>query len=436
MYFQSILVEPCASMREPRGVCVNQSFIQETALNAGPLVVSHAMPEAQSVALGIFVDVGSRDESSSQAGIAHALEHMLFKGTKSLDVHALSEKLDVLGGNANAFTSRERTCFYLHILHEDWQEGLGLLMDMLLEPALPEDEWLREREVIYSEMAMVDDVPDEWVYDQHIKSVFSGQAVGEPTLGTREALSTFSVADLGDYLASHYRPPRLLIAAAGRIEHAALVDAVGKRTWPSASERENRVQSVQKSGIQYLARDMEQAHIVASFSGITATSKQRPEAWLANQMLGGGMSSALFREIRERRGLAYSVGSHLSPLSDTGLWSMSCGTAPHMLADCLGVLKETLQAFPEMMDDAMVQRAKRQMEVQLRMAMDSVEGHMLYLGARLDEDKLLSQQQWVEKIQQVQSNDVRDWVIRHFDSDAMWTVAGSDEALSSAQAVM
>ncbi len=415
---------------------MNQRFMQETSVDDGPLVVSHVMPEAQSVALGIFVDVGSRDESEAQAGIAHALEHMLFKGTKSLDVHALSEKLDMLGGNANAFTSRERTCFHLHILHEDWQEGLGLLMDMLLEPALPEDEWQREREVIYSEMAMVDDVPDDWVYDQHMKAVFAGQRVGEPTLGTREALAACSATDLREYLDSHYRPPRLLIAAAGRIEHDALVDAVNKRTWPSANGREKRVQSVQKSGVQYLSRDMEQAHIVASFSGINATSKQRPEAWLANQMLGGGMSSALFREIRERRGLAYSVGSHLSPLSDVGLWSMSCGTAPNMLADCIVVLKETLQAFPEMMDDAMIARAKRQMEVQFRMAMDSVEGHMLYLGARLDEDKLLSQQQWVDRIKQTQNNEIRDWVINHLDRDVMWTIAGSDEALSSAQAVM
>lgn len=415
---------------------MKKSFVQETSINNGPLVVSHVMPEAQSVALGIFVDVGSRDENESQAGIAHALEHMLFKGTKSLGVHALSEKLDVLGGNANAFTSRERTCFHLHVLYEDWQEGLGLLMDMLLDPALPEDEWQREREVIYSEMSMVDDVPDEWVYDQHMKAVFAGQTVGEPTLGTREALEAFSTMDLRDYLDSHYRPPRLLIAAAGRIEHAALADVVNKRTWPSASGREKRVQSVQKSGVQYLSRDMEQAHIVASFSGINATSKHRPEAWLANQMLGGGMSSALFREIRESRGLAYSVGSHLSPLSDVGLWSMSCGTAPNMLADCIVVLKETLQAFPEMLDDAMINRAKRQMEVQFRMAMDSVEGHMIYLGARLDEDKLLSQQQWVDKVRQLQNGDIRDWVSNHLDSDVMWTIAGSDEALSSAQAVM
>lgn len=415
---------------------MKQSFMHETLLNDGPMVVSHAMPEAQSVALGIFVDVGSRDEPAAQAGIAHALEHMLFKGTAKLDVHALSEKLDVLGGHANAFTSRERTCFHVQVLYEDWQEALDLLMDMMLEPALPEDEWQREREVIYSEMAMVDDVPDEWVYDQHMKAVFAAQTVGEPTLGTRQALAAFSADDLRDYLDANYRPPGLVIAAAGRIEHAALVEQVNKRIWPLAHRKSGREQAVRKSGVQYLPRDIEQAHIVASFSGITATSKQRPEAWLANQMLGGGMSSALFCEVRERRGLAYSVGSHLSPLSDIGLWSISCGTAPNMLADCIEVVNETLQAFPDSMDDAMVKRAKRQMEVQFRMAMDSIEGHMLYLGAYLDEDRLLSQQQWVDRIKQTHHDDIRAWTAKQLRGDAMWTIAGSDEALSSARAVL
>ncbi|MDQ6953945.1 MAG: pitrilysin family protein [Mariprofundaceae bacterium] len=415
---------------------MHKKFSKETQLSDGPMVISHAMPEAQSVALGIFIDAGSRDESASQAGISHALEHMLFKGTKSLNVHALSEKLDVLGGNANAFTSRERTCFYLHVLHEDWQEGLALLMDMLLESSLPEDEWQREREVIFSEMAMVDDTPDEWVYDQHLKEVFANHALGEPTLGKRDVLAALSTTHLRDYLDAHYCPPRLLITAAGRIEHQALVDAVAKRTWGSAVERSPRKQALRKKGAHYLSRDMEQAHIVVSFPSINAAAEHRPESWLANQMLGGGMSSALFREIRERRGLAYSVGSHLSPFSDVGLWSMSCGTHPNMLADCLAVLQETLCKFPDMINDAVLVRAKRQMEVQFRMGMDSVEGHMLYLGGRLDEDKLLSQQQWVDRIQQLQSHDIRHWVEQQLHADALWTIAGSDEALCSARAVM
>jgi len=415
---------------------MSHNFMQETQLTGGPLVVSHAIPSTQTVALGIFIDIGSRDETPQQEGIAHALEHMLFKGTKALDVHALSEKLDLLGGNANAFTSRERTCFHLQVLHEDWQEGLGLLMDMLLEPALPEDEWQREREVIFSEMGMVDDAPDEWVYDQHMKAVFAGQSVGKPTLGSKEVLAALSAQDLRDYLQNNYCPPRLLIVASGRIKHDELLEAVQQRHWPRIKKPRKRSQAVRQSGVQSLARDMEQAHIIGSFEGIHAAADVRPAAWLANQMLGGGMSSALFREVRERRGLAYGVSSHLSPLSDVGLWSVSCATHPSMLAECMGVLKETLQNFPNMLDEALLQRSKRQMEVQFRMAMDSIEGNMLYLGARLDEEHLLSQQQWVEAVQQVKHEDVCAWVEHHLNSDAMWTIAASDEALSSVQSLL
>ncbi len=415
---------------------MSKPLIQETQIVGAPLVVSHAMPQAQTVALGVFVDVGSRDESEAQAGIAHALEHMLFKGTQSLDVHALSENLDMLGGHANAFTSRERTCFHLHVLYEDWQEALDVLMDMLLEPRLPEAEWLREREVIFSEMGMVDDTPDEWIYDQHMKAIFPNQMLGAPTLGTQESLSAMSTDDLRAYLSSYYRPPQLLIAAAGRISHDDLVDAVSQRDWPHAKARSARIKAQRKAGAQYLSKDMEQAQLVVSFSGIDATSQQRPVAWLANQMLGGGMSSALFREIRERRGLAYSVGSHLSPFSDTGLWSIGCGTPPQRLHDCMLCLKDTIEAFSESLDIADFQRAQRQMEIQFRMAMDSVEGHMLYLGARLDEEVLYSQADWGEKIKQVTLEEVQAWTKLHLHGDAMWSIAGSDEALSSAQKLM
>ncbi|MDX8397018.1 MAG: pitrilysin family protein [Mariprofundaceae bacterium] len=415
---------------------MSKLFSQETQLESGPLLISHAQPESQSVALGIFIDVGSRDESPQQAGIAHALEHMLFKGTKKLDVHALSEKLDVLGGNANAFTSRERTCFHLHVLHEDWQEALSLLLDMILEPALPEDEWQREREVIFSEMSMVDDMPDEWVYDQHMKAVFAKQTLGEPTLGKREVLSALTADDLRAYLETYYRPPRMVIVAAGRVEHQALVEQLNQREWPASEASEGRVLGQRSSGIQYLPRDMEQAQVVASFSGMTSNSSQRPVAWLANQMLGGGMSSALFKEVRERRGLAYNVGSHLSTFSDTGLWSVSCGTHPTMLADCLSVLKETLQAFPASIDEALLQRAKRQMEVQFRMGIDAVEGHMLYLGSRLDENELLSQMQWVERVNAVSCDQVQAWAEEMLSSEAMWSIAAPDDALCLARAVM
>jgi len=380
--------------------------MHETLLADAPMVVSHAIPDAQSVSLGIFIDVGSRDELPQQAGIAHA------------------------------FTSRERTCFHTQVLHEDASQAMDILMDMVLEPALPEAEWQREREVIFSEMGMVEDNPDEWFYEQHVQAVFADQQVGKPTLGTREVLANLSSQDLRQYLEDCYRPPRLLIAASGNIQHDDLVAAVNQRTWATASATAGRIQPTLHAGKQFLERDMEQVQVIASMPCIDATSDERPLAWLANQMLGGGMSSTLFREIRERRGLAYSVSSHLSPLHDTGLWSISCDTHPSMVAACIALLQENMQSFAASIDAPLLARAQRQMEVQFRMGMDSIEGNMMYLGNRLDEPTLLSQQAWIEAVKAVQVDDIRAWSKHYLAGGAMWSVAGSEAALSAAQGVL
>ena len=411
-------------------------FVDETQIPNGPLVVSHTMPDAQSVALGIFVDVGSRDEDVSNAGIAHALEHMLFKGTESLDVHALSERLDQLGGHANAFTSRERTCFHIHVLYEDWKEALSLLTEMVLKPRLPEEEWLREREVIFSEMSMVEDTPDEWVYDQHMQALFPGQSLGCPTLGTKDALKAMSHHDLRQYLEGNYRPPRLLIAASGHLDHQPLVDALTEIRWPQAGDRRARDLAVMQPQVQLLERSFEQAQLVATYPGVMAGSVERPVAWLANQMLGGSMSSHLFREVREKRGLAYNIGSHLSTLSDTGVWSVSCGTDPSLLPECLHVIRDTIDGFASNICEASLDRAKRQMKVQFRMGMESVEGHMLYLGGRFDEEILLSHAEWVERIRAVQLDEIRRWVGERFSAKPMWSICAPEPVLQSVEKLM
>ena len=410
---------------------MNHSFYSETQIVDGPLVLSHAMPHSQSVALGIFIDVGSRDEIERLSGITHALEHMLFKGTDQMDVHQLAEKLDELGGNANAFTSRERTCFHLHILHEHWLEALDILMQMVREPALPEAEWQREREVIYSEMAMVEDTPEEWVMDQHLEALFPGHSLGRPVLGTHESLSSFSTNDLSKYLQHWYRAPRLLIVAAGNIDHDALVGAVGEVSWGAKSEAEPRFAAAPlASGVQALPRTGEQAQIIASFPGVVAASDMRPTAWLANQVLGGGMSSTLFREIREKRGLAYGVGSHLNTLSDTGTWSITCGTEPKRAAECVDLLSDLLHDFATQISSDEIERSKRQLQVQFRMGLDSVEGQMLYLGSRLDEEHLLSPMQWLERVQQVDVGAVRLWASEQLSAPALWSVAAPEQALT------
>jgi len=409
-----------------------KSSYQETQINGGPLVLSHAMPAAQSVALGVFVDVGSRDETETQSGITHALEHMLFKGTKQMDVHRLAEKLDELGGNANAFTSRERTCFHLHVLHEHWQEALDVLTSMVREPALPEDEWQREREVIFAEMAMVEDTPEEWIMDQHVEALFPEHVLGQPVLGNHDALTSLSAHDLKHYLRQHYSAGRLLIAAAGHIDHEQLVDTVAALNWQpdTANIICRQAPSGLTSGVQALQRNGEQAQMVISFEGVAVASDTRPQAWLSNQVLGGGMSSRLFREVREKRGLAYSVGSHLSMLSDTGTWSMTCGTEPERAADCAGVMQDVLKDFADSIHAEEVERAKRQMEVQFRMGLDSVEGQMLYLGGRQDEQTLLSPLDWLDRIVAVDVEMLREWCGTRLSQAGLWSIAAPRQELA------
>ncbi len=409
---------------------MKSAHIEETQIHEGPLVLTRRMPAAQTVAIGFFVGVGSRDEVPQQAGIAHALEHMLFKGTSQRDVHELGDLLDTLGGNANAFTSRERTCFHMHVLHEDWQQALELLAEMMLEATIPEEEWQREREVIFSEMAMVEDSPDEWAFDQHMQALFARQALGRPTLGSVDALKGLSSDDLRSYLASFYRPPRLLVAAAGRVEHQEIVDALQALSWPSvAGEMQARKQAERHSGLQLLPRDLEQAHLIMSYPGTKAGSEDRPEAWLANHILGGSMSSRLFREVREKRGLAYHVGSNLSTLTDTGFLSITCGTDPQRLHVCASVIRQCIEEFARHIGEEELARAKRQLEVQLRMGVDSVEGQMLYLGGRLDEEVLLSHSEWVQQIVAVECPTLQAWVERQLADTPLVTLCGNGKVI-------
>lgn len=406
-------------------------FVEQTTLGNGVRIATREMPRAQSVAIGVFMNVGSRDEAASEEGISHALEHMVFKGTSSLDVHHLAEALDDLGGNANAFTSRERTCFHTHVLHEEWLQAFDLLSDMLLAPSLPEDEWQREREVIFSEMSMVDDTPDEWVYDQHMSELFAGQSIGKQVLGTKESLNGLDAAHLRAYLNKHYRGGNVLISAAGRIKHEELVARVQQSEWGDAagSPRKARAQAVFHAGLNKLPKQMEQAQVVASWPSIDVNSPQKPIAWIANQLLGGSMSSILFSEIREKRGLAYSVGSHLSTYTDTGLLSISCSTMPEQLQPCMRVLQDTIADVIAGVSADMVVRAQRQLTVQFRMGMDSVEGAMLQIGALLDEDQLLSPLEWVKKVQKVEPEQVQDWLSRQLQADAAWTIAAPEQVL-------
>ncbi len=421
-------------LREGQGARAMSSTpdYHDTRLDGGLRVASQPMPEAESVAIGIFIDAGSRDEPAEKAGISHALEHMAFKGVRGLDVHRLAERLDELGGHANAFTTRERICFHMQVLHEDWREALTLLAGMVNEPTLPADEWRLERGVILSEIAMVADAPEEWAMDRHLEGVFPAHALGRPVLGSAETLAAIERRDLADWLDTVARPPRLLVAAAGRIEHDALVEALDSMQWRAAGEPAHRLPpQALRGGVQPLPREDEQVQLLLSMPGATAADPARCEAWLANQVLGGGMSSRLFREVREKRGLAYGVGAHLSSLSDAGLWTVFCAAAPDQAAEAAAVIADVLEEAADTLAPEELERARRQLEVQLRMGMDSVESRMLRLGGLFDEPRLASPAEWIARLRATGIEAVRRWMRERLVGPQFWTVAAPARALSA-----
>ncbi|MDQ6962326.1 MAG: pitrilysin family protein [Mariprofundaceae bacterium] len=390
------------------------------------------MPNVQTVSLGIFIDTGSRDETEQEAGIAHALEHMLFKGTQHLSAPQLNQAFDNLGGQVNAFTGRERTCYHIHVLHEDWPEALRLLTSMIIEPELDEQEWQRERQVIFSEMGMVEDSPEEWLADQHMELLFSNNPLGKPTLGTKKSLLNIDSQQLRQYLSQHYCAANILIAAAGRIQHDTLCESFDSTQWSQDNQQQVRHIPTHQQGLHLLPKDMEQAQCIASWTGLNATSTQKPQLWLANQMLGGSMSSMLFQEVREKHGLAYQVASYYSTYSDIGCWSIACGTDKDRLSMCLDVIKQSVQTWMKQDIQAeQLKQAKRQLQVQLRMSMDSVEGNMLHLAHYIDEPILYSNQYWADQINNVSSESIHQLIHEHFQREPLWSILAPQSYLDA-----
>ena len=234
------------------------------------------------------------------------------------------------------------------------------------------------------------------------------------------------------FLREHYRPPQLLVCAAGRLNHETLVERVAAIRWVAGGATGARCPPVISHGTQLLPRQMEQAQIVISYPGVPAASDERPVAWLANQIFGGGMSSRLFSEIREKRGLAYHIGSHLSTLSDIGVWTVTCGTDPAHLRQCVAVIEETVHVIRENgVTEEELALARNLLEVQLRMGMDSVEGNMLRLGGRFDEPAIRPQTFWLKRLQEVDLGMLHAWMYRQLSSPPMLTVSSPEKELAT-----
>ncbi len=355
------------------------SGVKLTVLDNGITVVSDSMPHLGTVSLGIWVGAGARDEGEHEHGISHLLEHMAFKGTRRRSARRIAEEIEQVGGDINAATSVEQTSYNVRVLGEDLGLGLDILSDILTEPAFAPDELAREKNVIVQEIGAVMDTPDDLVFDLFQEHAFPGQAVGRSILGTPDTVRSFDPAGLSAYLERTYRGPRMVVSAAGAVDHDQLVaEAAGRLKTIGAEAKAAAPSATYGGGTILTPRDLEQVHVVLGLEGRSFRHPQYHALQVLSNVLGGGMSSRLFQEVREERGLCYSIYSFHWAYADTGLFAIYAGTDTGDVGELTNVVIDQLMAVGETVTETELARAKAQMKVGLLAALESS-------GARADQ---------------------------------------------------
>lgn len=384
--------------------------INETRLANGLTIVSDHMPHVETVALGVWVATGARHEAARETGISHFIEHMAFKGTAQRTARAIAEGIEEVGGELNAATSLDSTAFYARLLKGDLAIALEILADIMLNPTYPGDEVERERNVILQEIAATRDSPEEIVMDLIQDAAFPRQPLGRPILGTERTVSRFTAADMHAFRRARYHAGGMVISAAGNVDHAALVGHAealfgalrgGKRVVPKPAQY--------AGGVRLSSRRFEQAHVVMGYRGPSFREPDFYAAQVFSGLFGGGMSSRLFQEVREKRGLCYAIYSSAWGLGDTGMFSIHAATGLESMSTLIDVVSTELdKAAAARPEEGEVRRAKAQLKAGLLMSLESpiaraeqMARQMLALG------RLVPVAELVEKVDAVDAEQVR-----------------------------
>lgn len=378
-------------------------------LSNGMTVATNTMPHLETVALGVWVGVGSRHEHTTEHGISHFLEHMSFKGTKTRSALQIAEEIEAVGGELNAATSLETTAYYARVLKGDEQMALSILADILLNSTFEAEELERERDVILQEIAATRDMPEDIVYELAQEAAYPDHALGRPILGTEDNIRGYSAGDLQRFLKQHYDPTKMIVAAAGAVSHGALVrhaEALfGGLTSSNVGEEQR---ALYQGGSRSDPKQFEQSHIVLAFEAPAYGDQDYLTAQVLSGLLGGGMSSRLFQEVREKRGLCYSIYSSAWGLKDTGVFAIHAATGSRMMESVIEVTcaecDEIAASGPSAGE---LQRAKAQLKAGILMGLEQPSAraeqmarHLLTFG------RLISQQELRDRIDDVTSDDV------------------------------
>lgn len=356
---------------------------QKSVLPNGVRLITENLPYSQAVAVGVWLEAGSRDELPQEGGLSHFLEHMAFKGTARRRAYDIAREIDQLGGAGNAFTTRENTCFHLKVLKECLPQALDLLVDLVLNPAYDPEDLERERTVILEEIAALEDTPEDLVQVQFAREFWRDCPLGRSILGEAADIARYSRDDLLAYRRAIYRPERLVVAAAGRVAHQELVDLLtpALASFQNGLPPRNREAVKVHPGTYPVSRELEQVHLCLGTRGLPAGDPRRFTLSLLHVILGGNMSSRLFQVVREQLGLAYSIYSYLSFFKDTGLLEVCAGVSPKNLPALLQAVAGELRALKkEPVTESELAAAKEYLKSSLLLHAEDCEQRMLRLA--------------------------------------------------------
>ncbi|MGO8673192.1 MAG: M16 family metallopeptidase [Capsulimonadaceae bacterium] len=387
-------------------------MLQREVLPNGLRIITENITYVQSAALGIWVGVGARDETDDIRGISHVIEHMLFKGTPTRSAQQIADEIDSVGGDINAFTTKESTCYHVRVLSEHVSLGLDILADMFLNSVFDPDEMAREKNVILEEIKRRDDEPDDLVHDLFTETMWPDHVLGKAVIGTPETVATLRPEHLRAYMSRRYTPDTIVIAAAGNLDHAEIVAMAGERfghlTGGSADWRAPDRVPLFVPGVIYVDKPIEQVNLVMGVAAFSQISEERYKLSILDAVVGGSMSSRLFQEIREKRGLAYSVGSYTQSYREGGYFAVYSGTSVETAPEVIDLARqELIKVRDNNITAAELSRAKNQFRGSIVMGQESMNSRMMRLGrSELTYDRVIPIEEIMDRINAVTLDDI------------------------------
>lgn len=395
-------------------------FVQKTSLSNGLRVVTERIDSVKSISVGIWVKTGSRNETKDQAGVTHFLEHMLFKGTEKRTAFDIALSMESVGGFLNAFTSSEYTCYYARCVDQEIERALDVLSDMVLNPSFPAEEVEKEKKVVIEEMKMYRDSPDDYLFEEFTTRMFDGHQLGRPILGFEETVSSFTREDLYNYMSDRYRAGNLLVSVAGNVDHDRVLELVsGHFGALPASDVENEDQPMKDMSKDklLLTKSIEQTHYLLGRRGMNFNHEDKYLLLLANTVLGGGMSSRLHQNVREKYGYCYSIQTFNQSYSDSGIWGVYVGTDKEYVEHVHElVVSELNKIREELVPEKELKEAKSQLKGKLLLSQENTSNRMMRMAkSELYFGRFVTLDELEENIDKVTAEEILEFSKEFFD---------------------